>query len=79
MMSYTMLCTSLCVSGGMLIRFMSPSTRIIGGTPDDRCRSEALFLTANASNWAMSTAIVSAPSGRRAASGNGRVLLAGKV
>ena len=64
MMSYTMLCTSLCVSGGMLMRFMSPSTRIIGGTPDDRCRSEALFLTAKASSWAMSTAM-EAPSGLR--------------
>src|SRR6185312_12747038 len=57
MMSYTMLCTSLWVSGGMLIRFMSPSTRIMGGTPEDKCRSDALFLTANASNCAMSTAI----------------------
>ena len=36
---------------------MSPSTRIIGGTPADRCRSDALFLTANASSCAMSTAI----------------------
>src|SRR5215831_8985729 len=57
MMSYTMLCTSLWESGGMLIRFISPSTRIMGGTPEDRCRSDALFLTANASNCAMSTAI----------------------
>ncbi len=31
MMSYTMLCTSLWESAGMLTRFMSPSTRIIGG------------------------------------------------
>jgi len=30
---------------------MSPSTRIIGGTPEDRCRSEALFLTAKARSW----------------------------
>src|SRR5271168_4981473 len=57
MMSYTMLCTSLCDSGGMLMRFMSPSTRIIGGTPEDRCRSDALFLTANARSCAISTAI----------------------
>ena len=57
MMSYTMPCTSLWASAGMLMRFMSPSTRIIGGTPEDRCRSEALFLTANASSCAMSTAI----------------------
>src|SRR6187455_3429466 len=55
MMSYTMLCTSLWVSDGMLIRFMSPSTRIIGGTPADRCKSEALFLTAKASSCAIST------------------------
>src|SRR5690348_6698567 len=64
MMSYTMLCTSLCDSGGMLMRFMSPSTRIMGGTPEDRCRSDALFLTANASSCAISTAM-KAP-GRRA-------------
>jgi predicted dehydrogenase len=56
MMSYTMLCTSLCASGGILMRLTSPSTRMIGGTPDDRCKSEALFLTANASSCAMSTA-----------------------
>src|SRR6185437_12592335 len=55
--SYTMLCTSLCDKGGMLMRFISPSTRIIGGTPEDRCRSDALFLTANARSCAMSTAI----------------------
>ena len=41
------------------MRFMSPSTRIIGGTPAERCRSEALFLTANASSWAISRAIES--------------------
>src|SRR3569833_31893 len=57
MMSYTMLCTSLWASAGMLIRFMSPSTRIMGGTPADRCRSDALFLTANAKSCAMSTAM----------------------
>src|ERR1700744_5936714 len=57
MMSYTMLCTSLCDRGGMLMRFMSPSTRIIGGTPEDKCRSDALFLTANARSCAISTAI----------------------
>src|SRR6201998_3076017 len=57
MMSYTMLCTSLCDKGGMLMRFMSPSTRIMGGTPEDKCRSDALFLTANARSCAMSTAI----------------------
>src|SRR6185437_2586257 len=52
-----MLCTSLCASAGMLMRFMSPSTRIIGGTPADRCRSDALFLTANAKSCAISTAM----------------------
>src|SRR2546423_9929328 len=57
MMSYTMECTSLCDSGGILMRFMSPSTRIIGGTPEDRCRSEALFFTAKARSCAISTAI----------------------
>jgi pyridoxal phosphate enzyme (YggS family) len=41
----------------MLMRFMSPSTRIMGGTPADKCRSDALFFTANASSCAMSTAI----------------------
>jgi hypothetical protein len=57
MMSYTMLCTSLCTKCGMLMRFMSPSTRIIGGTPADRCRSDALFFTAKARSCAISTAI----------------------
>jgi hypothetical protein len=57
MMSYTMLCTSLWASEGMLMRFMSPSTRIMGGTPADKCKSEALFLTANANSCAISTAI----------------------
>src|SRR6516165_10088952 len=64
MMSYTMLCTSLWARAGMLIRFMSPSTRIMGGTPADKCRSDALFLTANAKSCAMSTAM-KAPRGRK--------------
>src|SRR5215471_8116017 len=68
MMSYTMECTSLCDSAGMLMRFMSPSTRIIGGTPEDRCRSEALFLTANARSCAISTAI-DAPEPKAAGAG----------
>src|SRR5574337_1791074 len=38
----------------MLIRRTSPWTRIIGGRPADRCRSEALFLTEKASSWVMS-------------------------
>src|SRR5450759_2436602 len=54
MMSYTMACTSSCSIGGRLMRRMSPCTLIIGGSPDDRCRSEALFLTAKASSSAMS-------------------------
>ena len=44
MMSYTMLCTSLCDSGGMLMRFMSPSTRIIGGTPDGQMQVRGVVL-----------------------------------
>ena len=48
MMSYTMACTSSCSIGGRLMRRMSPWTRISGGSPADRCRSDALFLTANA-------------------------------
>src|SRR4051812_36221582 len=47
-------CTSLCSSGGRLMRRTSPCTRIIGGRPDERCKSEALFLTENASNSEMS-------------------------
>src|SRR2546425_2350809 len=54
MMSYTMACTSSCSIGGRLMRRMSPWTRIIGGRPADRCRSDALFLTANAKSSAMS-------------------------
>src|SRR5690606_7908937 len=49
--------TSLCSIGGKLIRRTSPCTRIIGGRPADRCRSEALFLTAKASSSAMSIAL----------------------
>ena len=54
MMSYTMACTCLCVSGSTLMRRTSPCTRIMGGRPDDKCRSEALFLTEKASSWVMS-------------------------
>src|SRR6185503_11174755 len=57
MMSYTMACTSLCSMAGRLMRLMSPCTRIIGGRPEDRCRSEALFLTTNASNSVRSITI----------------------
>src|ERR1044072_3757569 len=54
MMSYTMAWTALWSSGSTLMRRTSPCTRIIGGRPDDRCKSEALFLTENASSWVMS-------------------------
>ena len=54
MMSYTMACTSSCSIGGRLMRRMSPWTRIIGGRPADRCRSDALFLTAKARSSVMS-------------------------
>src|ERR1700751_5618943 len=54
MMSYTMACTSSCSIGGRLMRRMSPWTRIMGGNPAERCRSDALFLTANANSSAMS-------------------------
>ena len=54
MMSYTMAWTSSCSIGGRLMRRMSPWTRIIGGRPADRCRSEALFLTAKARSSVMS-------------------------
>src|SRR4030095_5744996 len=54
MMSYTMACTSSCSIGGRLIRRMSPWTRISGGRPAERCRSDALFLTAKASSSVMS-------------------------
>src|SRR6476659_10791224 len=59
MMSYTMPCTSLCSSEGTLMRRTSPCTRIIGGKPDERCRSDALFFTENASSSAMSIDVLS--------------------
>src|SRR5437762_1877989 len=49
-----MSCTCLWSSGSTLMRRTSPWTRIIGGRPDDRCKSDALFLTENASSWVMS-------------------------
>src|SRR5580658_4230571 len=57
MMSYTMLWTSLCSMAGKLIRRMSPCTRIIGGRPYERCKSEALFLTTKASSSEISIII----------------------
>src|SRR5512135_1833299 len=56
MMSYTMPCTSLCSIGGRLMRRISPCTRIMGGNPAERCRSDALFLTAKARSSVMSIA-----------------------
>src|SRR5687768_6288885 len=52
-----MACTSLCSIGGTLIRRTSPCTRIMGGKPEDRCRSEALFLTTKASSSVRSITI----------------------
>src|SRR6266852_1434481 len=57
MMSYTIPCTSLCSIAGRLMRRMSPCTRIMGGRPEDRCRSEALFLTTKARSSEISTII----------------------
>src|SRR6185437_10979919 len=54
MMSYTMACTSSCSIGGRLMRRMSPCTRMSGGSPADRCRSDALFFTAKARSSVMS-------------------------
>ncbi len=52
--SYTKLCTSLCVSGGILSLRTSPSTRINGGTPAERCKSDALCSTLKANNSVIS-------------------------
>src|SRR4051812_45266058 len=54
MMSYTMSWTDLWSNASTLMRRTSPCTRIIGGSPADRCRSEALFLTEKASSCVMS-------------------------
>src|SRR5687767_10428661 len=53
-----MLCTSLCSIGGRLMRLTSPCTRIIGGRPDDKCRSDALFFTTKASSSVRSITIL---------------------
>src|SRR5258705_10281944 len=53
-----MLCTSLCSRAGTLMRRTSPCTRIIGGRPEDRCRSDALFLTTKASSSVKSITIL---------------------
>ena len=44
MMSYIMPCTSLCSSGGTLMRRTSPCTRIIGGRPDGQVQVGRLVL-----------------------------------
>src|SRR5688572_14842045 len=51
-------CTSLCSIGGTLMRRTSPWTRIMGGRPDDKCRSDALFFTTKASNSVRSITIL---------------------
>src|SRR5258708_14029561 len=51
-------CTSLCSSAGTLMRRTSPCTRIMGGRPEDKCRSDALFLTTKASNSVRSITIL---------------------
>ena len=43
-----------CSNAGILIRRTSPSTRIIGDTPDDKCKSEALCCTLKANNSVIS-------------------------
>src|SRR6267142_1326947 len=58
MMSYTIPCTSVCASAGTLMRRTSPCTRIMGGRPEDKCRSDALFLTTKASNSVRSITIL---------------------
>src|SRR5262249_13615779 len=50
-----MACTSLCPRDSTLMRRTSPCTRIMGGRPAERWRSDALFLTLKASSWVMST------------------------
>src|ERR1700752_251 len=51
-------CTSLCSIAGRLMRLTSPCTRIMGGRPDERCRSDALFLTTKASSSVRSITIL---------------------
>src|SRR3989344_67731 len=54
MMSYNMSWTCLWSSASTLMRRTSPCTRIMGGRPADKWRSDALFLTENASSWVIS-------------------------
>src|SRR5438132_3186155 len=51
-------CTSLCAIAGTLMRRTSPWTRIIGGRPEDKCRSDALFFTTKASSSVRSITIL---------------------
>src|SRR5260221_11456686 len=51
-------CPSLCSIGGTLMRRTSPCTRIIGGRPEDKCRSDALFFTTKASSSVRSITIL---------------------
>lgn len=44
----------LCSNAGRLMRRTSPSTRIIGGKPADKCKSDAPFLAENANNSVIS-------------------------
>src|SRR5258706_8005104 len=49
-----MLWTVRSSNGSTLMRLTSPSTRIMGGRPEDKCKSEAFCLKANASSSAIS-------------------------
>src|SRR5437667_8781466 len=51
-------CTSLCSIAGTLMRRTSPCTRIMGGRPEDKCRSDALFFTTKASSSVRSITIL---------------------
>src|SRR4051812_42494965 len=53
-----MACTSLCSIAGTLMRRTSPCTRIMGGNPEERCKSDALFLTTKASSSVRSITIL---------------------
>src|SRR5436305_15162050 len=43
---------------GTLMRRTSPCTRIMGGSPEDKCRSDALFFTTKASSSVRSITIL---------------------
>ena len=46
-------------NGARFSRRVSPCTRNIGGTPADKCKSDALFLTPKANSCVMSTVFLS--------------------